>query len=72
MIEIPKETLEKWRQLKTSEDNAKMAAIYGSGGYPEMFLRAMQLGRCNEKVFKVMDNYYKQKAKKLKALVWYH
>jgi hypothetical protein len=36
------------------------------GGYPEVFSRAFRDGKCNDSVFKIMAEYYDEKAELVK------
>lgn len=58
---ITKELLDKWNALRSPEDIKKMAEKL-EGGYPRLFYRAFRDGKCNDDVFKVMAEYYNEKA----------
>lgn len=62
---IAKELLDKWVALRSPEDTKKMADKL-EGGYPELFARAFREGKCNDDVFKVMADFYEEKAKLIK------
>lgn len=62
---IDKELLEKWMALRSPEDTKKLAEKM-DGGYPELFARAFRDGKCNDDVFKVMAEYYEEKANLIK------
>jgi hypothetical protein len=62
---IAKELLDKWTALRSPEDSKKMAERL-EGGYPVLFSRAFRDGKCNDDVFKVMAEYYAEKAKLIK------
>lgn len=64
-MDIPKRMLERWKALQSPGDAGKMVSKV-ERGYPEMFLRALRIGRCSEEVFKVMAKYYADKAKMIK------
>jgi hypothetical protein len=53
---IEKKLLEKWKRLRSPDDARKMAEKI-EGGYPEL---------CNDAVFKVMAEYYDEKAELVK------
>jgi hypothetical protein len=62
---ITKELLEKWTVLRSPEDTKKLADRM-EGGYPELFTRAFRDGKCNDDVFKVMADFYEEKARLIK------
>lgn len=62
---IPKELLEKWKVLNSPGDSNRMAERI-EYGYAEMFNRAFRLGRCNDEVFKVLADFYEEKANVIK------
>lgn len=62
---IEKKLLEKWKRLRSSDDSRKMADRM-EGGYKELFTRAFRDGKCNDAVFKVMAEYYDEKAELVK------
>jgi hypothetical protein len=62
---IEKKLLEKWKRLRSPDDARKMAEKI-EGGYPELFSRAFRDGKCNDAVFKVMAEYYDEKAELVK------
>jgi hypothetical protein len=62
---ITKELLSKWAVLRSPEDTKKMAEKM-DGGYPELFVRAFRYGKCNDDVFKIMADFYEEKAKLIK------
>lgn len=63
---IPKKLLKKWEALRSPGDAAKMAKKI-EGGYAEVFHRAFRQGKCNDDVFKVMSDFYEEKAELIKA-----
>lgn len=63
---IPDKIINKWQVLRTPGDSAKMAEIMGNDGYPEIFNRAFREGRCNDDVFKIMADFYEEKANLIK------
>lgn len=65
---IEKKVLEKWNALRSPEDTGKLAEKM-VGGYPEIFTRAFRYGRCNDTVFKIMAEFYKEKEESIKALI---
>lgn len=62
---IEEKLLDKWKALRSPEDTGKMADKM-EGGYPELFARAFRDGKCNDDVFKVMADFYEEKAKLIK------
>jgi hypothetical protein len=62
---IAKNLLDKWKVLRSPEDTAKLVELM-PGSYAELFQRAFRDGKCNDDVFKVMADYYKQKAELIK------
>jgi hypothetical protein len=62
---IEKKLLEKWKRLRSPEDTGKLAERM-EGGYPELFTRAFRDGKCNNKVFRIMADYYNEKAELVK------
>lgn len=64
-MDIPQRMLERWKALQSPGDAGKMVSMV-ERGYPEMFHRALRIGRCSEEVFSAMAKFYSNKAKKLK------
>lgn len=62
---IARELLKKWEVLRSPEDTAKLAEKM-EGSYPELFSRAFRTGKCNDAVFKVMADFYEEKAQLIK------
>lgn len=62
---IEKKLLEKWVRLRSPEDTAKMAEKLDNG-YPELFARAFRSGKSSDEVFKVMADFYEEKAQLIK------
>lgn len=62
---IEKKLLNKWKVLRSPEDTAQLAEKM-ENGYPELFSRAFRYGKCNDDVFKIMAEFYEQKAKLVK------
>jgi hypothetical protein len=62
---IEEKLLDKWKALRSPEDTGKLAEKM-EGGYPELFARAFRDGKCNDEVFKVMAEFYEEKAKLIK------
>lgn len=54
--------------LRSPEDTKKLAEKHPSG-YPELFARVFRVGRCNDTVFKIMADYYEEKARMIKEYV---
>jgi len=65
---IEKQLLEKWTVLRSPEDVKKLSEKLPNG-YPEMFARVFRVGRCNDTVFKVMADFYEEKAKMIKEYI---
>lgn len=63
---IPEKIMKKWAVLRTPGDPAKMAERNGEEYYPEIFNRAFREGRCNDDVFKIMADFYEEKANLIK------
>lgn len=64
-MNIPEKLIDKWEALRTPGDAAKMAERL-EGSAAETFNRAFRLGRCNDDVFKVMADFYEEKASLIK------
>lgn len=62
---LPKELMEKWQVLRSPGDPAKMAEKL-PGTAAETFNRAFREGKCNDDVFKVMAEFYEDKANLIK------
>lgn len=62
---LPKELIEKWQVLRSPGDTSKMAEKL-DGTDKEIFNRAFREGKCNDDVFQVMAEFYKQKEEKIK------
>lgn len=62
---LPKELIKKWQALRSPGDTSKMAEK-ASGTDKETFNRAFRTGKCNDDVFKVMADFYEEKAKLIK------
>lgn len=63
---INKELLATWESLRSPNDSKKMMAIYkeqypNEYVYVEKFNLPLRVGKCNDKVFKVIADYYQQK-----------
>ena len=54
--------------LRSPEDVKKLSEKLPNG-YPEMFARVFRVGRCNDTVFKVMADFYEEKAKMIKEYI---
>jgi hypothetical protein len=65
---IEKQLLEKWVVLRSPEDTKRLAEKI-EGGYPELFARVFREGKCNDTVFKIMADYYDEKAKMIKEYI---
>ncbi len=62
---IPEKLMSKWELLRTAGDTSKMAEKMKEG-YAELFNRAFREGKCNDDVFKVMADFYEEKANLIK------
>lgn len=62
---IPEKLMKKWEVLRTPGDSAKMADGK-EGYYSEIFNRAFREGKCNDDVFKIMADFYEEKANLIK------
>ena len=62
---IDKKLLAKWEVLRSPEDTSKLSEKI-EGSYPELFARAFRFGKCSDDVFKVMAEFYEEKAKLVK------
>lgn len=65
---IEKQLFEKWKVLRSPEDTKKLSEKM-SKGYPELFARVFRDGKCNDTVFKIMADYYEEKAKMIKEYI---
>lgn len=54
--------------LRSPEDTKRLAEKM-VGGYSELFARVFRTGRCNDEVFKVMADFYEEKAKMIKEYI---
>lgn len=64
-MEIPKKILAKWEALRSPGDAEKMAEKLPSSA-AETFNRAFRKGKCRDDVFKIMADFYEEKAKLIK------
>jgi len=64
-MEIPDKLIKKWQALRSPGDAEKMAEKL-QGSAAETFNRAMREGKCRDEVFKIMADYYNEKAELLK------
>lgn len=62
---IPDKILKKWVTLRSPGDADKLAEKAGDES-PDTFNRAFRFGRCRDEVFKVMADFYDEKAKLIK------
>lgn len=67
-MNIPKELIEKWKVLRSPGDSDKMAAKL-EGSASETFNRAFREGKSRDEVFKVMADFYEEKAKLIKEYI---
>lgn len=64
-MEIPDKLLKKWQALRSPGDSEKMADKL-PGSAAETFNRAFREGKCRDDVFKVMADFYEEKANLIK------
>lgn len=64
-MEIPKKILAKWEALRSPGDAEKMSEKL-PGSAAETFNRAFRKEKCRDEVFKVMAEFYEEKAKVIK------
>lgn len=62
---IEQQLLEKWSRLRSPEDTSKMSERM-EGGYPALFSRVFRDGKCSDEVFKIMADFYEEKAELIK------
>lgn len=62
---IPDKILKKWVALRSPGDADKMTEK-AQGESPDTFNRAFRSGKCRDEVFKVMADFYEEKAKLIK------
>lgn len=67
-MEIPAKLLNKWKVLKSPGDAEKMAEKL-PGSAAETFNRAFREEKCRDEVFKVMAEFYEEKAKLIKEFL---
>lgn len=65
---IPKKLIDKWQVLRSPGDSEKMADRL-EGSAAETFNRAFREGKCRDEVFKVMADFYNEKAEFIKQYV---
>ncbi len=63
---IPPKTLALWRTLKSTTD-FKNIEEKNPGFGKMLFYRAIKNGNCNDDVFKLLSEFYNEKAAKIKA-----
>jgi hypothetical protein len=64
-MEIPDKLIKKWQALRSPGDAEKMAEKL-PGSAAETFNRAFRESKCRDEVFKVMAEYYDEKAELIK------
>lgn len=67
-MEIPAKLLHKWEALRSPGDAEKMADKL-PGTAAETFNRAFRKNKCRDEVFKVMAEFYEEKAKLIKEFL---
>jgi len=67
-MELPKEILEKWKQLRSHGDTEKIASSMPEEVRvsDETIRRVFTNGQCNEDVFKAMAAFYEERAELIK------
>lgn len=66
---LPKKLIDKWRLLRSPGDADKIKAIAASKGFEysdELVNRVLRSGKCNDELFKIMAEFYKEKGELLK------
>jgi hypothetical protein len=64
-MEIPEKLRKKWEALRSPGDGEKMAENLPNAA-AETFNRAFREGKCRDEVFKVMADFYEEKANLIK------
>lgn len=67
-MEIPAKLMNKWVALRSPGDAEKMAEVL-PGSAAETFNRAFRKSKCRDEVFKVMAEFYEEKAKLIKEFL---
>ena len=67
-MEIPVKLISKWEALRSPGDSAKMAEKL-PGSSAETFNRAFREKKCRDDVFKVMADFYDEKAAMIKEYI---
>ena len=67
-MEIPAKLIKKWQVLRTPGDSEKMSERL-EGSAAETFNRAFREGKCRDEVFKIMAEFYEEKAKLIKEFL---
>lgn len=67
-MEIPAKLMDKWKALRSPGDGEKMAEKL-QGSAAETFNRAFRDGKCRDEVFKVMAEFYEEKANLIKEFL---
>lgn len=62
---IPEKLTKKWEALRSPGDAKEMADKL-PGSSAETFNRAFRLGKCRDEVFRIMADFYEEKAKLIK------
>jgi hypothetical protein len=67
-MEVPKELLEKWKQLRAHGDTEKIASSMPEETRvsDETIRRVFSQGQCNDDVFKAMASFYEERAEMIK------
>ncbi len=64
-MEVPEKLIKKWQALRTPGDSDKMSDRL-EGTAAETFNRAFREGKCRDDVFKIMAEFYEEKAALIK------
>jgi hypothetical protein len=62
---IPATLVKKWKLLRSPKDAQELTKLLPEYS-DETFNRALRSGRCNDRVFKVMADFYEEKAAMIK------
>lgn len=66
---IPKEILDKWKELRSHGDGKKIA-LENPDRINEMdFSRALNSGECSDEVFEIIGNFFNKKIERIKQFL---
>lgn len=69
---IPEKLIKKWKALRTPGDGGKMSEKASAQGLEisdETFNRSFRNGKCSDDTFKIMAEFYEEKAQLIKQYV---